>query len=73
MDDGWHLAVFEGGNVSFISDRKGRCSICGGELEYGLGELGDCDCYHFPVTCLNCGATGKEYYDLRFTNVEMRQ
>lgn len=50
---------------------QGLCPVCGGELEYGLGNTGDGDLYVYDVTCNKCGASGKEFYNMKFEYVVM--
>ncbi len=44
----------------------GICPKCGSEdLDYGVIEVQD-DMVYYPFTCSECGAEGKEWYDLDF-------
>lgn len=54
-----------------IINISGTCACCNGNnLEYNAFELHDgCGCY--PVKCLDCGAVGKEWYNLDFTETDM--
>mgnify|MGYP006278431849 CR=1 FL=1 len=45
----------------------GKCPKCESEnLEYGVLEPTDMSVY-YPVTCKDCGFTGREWYDLNFS------
>ena len=42
------------------------CPVCGSDVEYGGGEVEDCD-YVYKWTCDDCGAYGRDYYDMVFS------
>jgi hypothetical protein len=45
--------------------RRGRCPLCGHELNFTEGDLDDDD-YVYRWTCEGCRARGEERYALRF-------
>ena len=42
------------------------CPTCGSEVEYGRGQVDGND-YVYKWTCEECGAYGREYYDMTFS------
>ena len=47
------------------------CSICGGDLDYmGQQEVDDGG-LSYTVACRKCGANGKEWYNVEFSEVRM--
>ena len=50
----------------------GKCPKCGKSytLDYDPIEL-DGDSVYYPWTCADCGATGKEVYNLEFVSQEL--
>ena len=49
-----------------IKAQTGVCPICQSEeVSYGSLELCDNDVY-YPVTCDKCGASFREFYELKF-------
>lgn len=57
--------------MKFICNEEGKCPICGSEnLDYDSIDLMDGfgSCY-YPWTCNKCGAIGKEFYDIDFSEV----
>lgn len=49
---------------------EGKCPKCGcNNLDYGVLEIGDNSVY-YPWNCPDCGASGKEWYDLVFSGQE---
>ena len=51
----------------------GRCSKCNSEdLDYGALEI-DGKMLYYPFTCESCGAEGKEYYCLEYTETIMEK
>jgi hypothetical protein len=44
----------------------GVCPACGAEVEYGKGQVDDDD-YVYKWKCEECGAYGREYYDMTFS------
>lgn len=71
----WEYGIgFEGGQIwpskeEFESnegaDSEGVCPVCGGQINYGCFELVD-EGGTYDWECPDCGATGKEGYDLTF-------
>ena len=50
---------------------EGQCPKCGNyDLDYGAVKFSD-DAIYYPWTCEDCGATGKEWYDLEFSEQEL--
>ena len=50
--------------------KSGYCPFCDARLiEYGAIELDD-NCLYYPFTCDECGAEGKEWYDIEYTESE---
>ena len=50
---------------------EGQCPKCGNyNLDYGAVEFSD-NAIYYPWTCEDCGATGKEWYDLEFSEQEL--
>lgn len=50
---------------------EGQCPKCGNyNLDYGVVEFSD-NAIYYPWTCEDCGATGKEWYDLEFSEQEL--
>ena len=54
--------------VEKVEMAAGHCPIrdCTGDLDYGSFEPAD-DGGYYPWRCLSCGATGKEWYDMSFS------
>ena len=51
--------------------KEGVCSICKSmNLEYGSVEP-ETGCLYYPMECKNCGATGKAFYNVEFTDIIM--
>ena len=52
----------------------GRCSKCNSEdLDYEAVEInGEMLYLYYPFTCESCGAEGKEYYCLEYTETIMK-
>lgn len=51
---------------------EGYCSFCKSmDLEYGVLEIEDGVLY-YPVSC-KCGAVGREYYNIEFTDIVMNR
>ena len=51
--------------------QEGKCPICGSrDLEYSSVEL-ETGFLYYPVTCKKCGGTGREYYNIEFTDIVM--
>lgn len=49
----------------------GKCPKCGGyNLKYGVMQPIENSIY-YPWECEDCGASGKEYYDLIFSEQEL--
>ena len=46
----------------------GACPVCGSEVEYGDGQVDEND-YVYRWTCEECGAYGREYYDMKFSEI----
>lgn len=46
---------------------SGICPKCKSELEYQSIDFGIGDVVFYPVKCQECGFSGKEWYELRFT------
>jgi len=44
----------------------GSCCTCGNDLDYGDGEVDGSD-YVYKWTCEGCGAYGRDYYDMVFS------
>jgi len=42
------------------------CSACGSEVEYNGGQVDESD-YVYKWTCEECGAYGRDYYDMAFS------
>jgi len=55
-----------------IRNLAGVCQKCGSmeHIEYGMFELGDSTDGYYEVSCTKCGWSGKEWYDMTFS--EMR-
>jgi len=54
-----------------IGHRESECSICGRSLSYvGAVQAGENDVF-YAVKCESCGAEGKEWYNLEFSEVRM--
>ena len=50
---------------------EGQCPKCGNyNLDYGTVKVSD-NAIYYPWTCEDCGATGKEWYDLEFSEQEL--
>lgn len=50
---------------------EGKCPRCGKyDLNYEALEMGD-NAVYYPWTCTNCGASGKEWYELTFCEQEI--
>ncbi len=47
-------------------EEQGKCPKCGDELGYGALKPDDGYVY-YPVDCLGCDYSGRECYDLHFT------
>jgi len=46
----------------------GKCPKCGSEdLGYGCGHE-DCNQYYYSWTCPKCKTSGREYYNMTFSN-----
>jgi formate dehydrogenase maturation protein FdhE len=59
-----HVVV---GTESEIKQQNtGTCPICGSDVEYGDGQVDEND-YVYRWTCEECGAYGREYYDMTFS------
>lgn len=53
-------------NTAPVSNRACECPFCGSPmLDYGDLETANHDIY-YPWTCLHCGASGREIYELSF-------
>ncbi len=51
----------------------GKCPICGSiDLEYEACEH-ETGFLYYPVECKKCGATGKEFYNINFTDIVMEK
>ena len=51
----------------------GKCPICGStDLEYGTYEH-ETGFLFYPVECKSCKATGREYYNIVFTDMVMEK
>lgn len=51
----------------------GKCPICGStDLEYGSVEI-ESGVLYYPVKCEGCGAIGKEFYNVVFTDIEVEK
>ena len=49
---------------------RGECPCCHSlDLKYGE-RIVDADSIEQPFTCINCGATGSEYYDITYSHSE---
>ncbi len=60
-------------NDELICHCEGACGCCGSlNLEFGTIEIVD-DSIYYPFTCLDCGADGKEWYDLKYSETRMNQ
>ena len=56
------------GQINNMIEKKGICPVCGSDkLDYGVIEL-DGESIWYPWECKNkdCGATGRECYNLEF-------
>lgn len=50
----------------------GSCAYCGSEeLTYGAIEFSDGNMIYYPFTCDECGAEGKEWYEMTYSCTEM--
>lgn len=50
---------------------EGKCPKCGRyNLDYDALEIGD-NAVYYPWTCPDCGASGKEWYELTFCEQEI--
>lgn len=53
--------------------KSGKCSVCGSEnIEYGYSEP-DGESLFYEVTCKDCHATGKEWYNLQYVETNMER
>lgn len=54
--------------VEKVEMAAGHCPVrgCEGDLDYGCFELED-DGGYYPWRCMSCGATGKEWHDMSFS------
>lgn len=54
-----------------IKECKGKCSFClSGEVSYGITELQD-NSIGYEIMCNKCGATGFEWYNLKYDETFM--
>lgn len=51
------------------SYEQGTCPRCGSVFEYQPAEFAD-DAIYYPFTCQRCGASGKEWYELKYIITE---
>ncbi len=57
---------------SLYSEAIGNCGCCGSDqLSYGALEIGDGNMVYYPFECEECGAQGKEWYELSYNCTEM--
>lgn len=50
---------------------QGECKNCGSlDLDYGESEVQD-ESYYYRFTCNSCGKSGKEWYDLVYSETVM--
>ena len=53
--------------------KEGVCPFCNSiGLDYGAVEL-ETGFLFYLATCRNCGATGREYYNIEFTDIIMKK
>jgi hypothetical protein len=57
--------------VTKIGELAGVCTFCTSEnIKYGCMEW-TMDSLYYPVECLDCGAEGKEWYEVTFVETIM--
>ena len=58
--------VVVGAESERAKHNAGLCPNCGSEVEHGSGQVDDSD-YVYKWTCEECGAYGRAYYDMTFS------